>query len=93
MYIDGVEKWEKSSEDNKTRKTITVYKAENGYVVSHCVYNKPKDGENMDIIKDREDTKLYISKTNPLEGMDKAEEKFKINIETPAKEGEIIIED
>lgn len=94
MYIDGVDKWEKSTETNLVRKTTSVFKAENGFVVHISSYAKPQPNEKgVCCESSSEKCKLYISKTNPLEGLDKVEEKFKINTNLPAKEGEIIIED
>ena len=89
MYIDGVDKWEKVIETNTMRKTTSVYKAENGYIIHICAYDK-RESDKLSY-EDRNKVRLYISKTNPLAGLDKVEDKIKISL--PLMDGEIEVDD
>lgn len=65
-------RWSKSIEVNGITKSLTVREVENGFIVEQCTYgrdNTKKNSEYMD------ESKTYITKTNPLEGKEVDEDK------------------
>ena len=69
IYIEPIEKWEKSEEADGVKKTKTVAKVENGYIIITAKSGKRprKDGEGDEYY---DESKAFISKDNPLEEMD-----------------------
>ena len=66
-------KWEKSESADGITKRISVEQVENGYIVTMEKYGKALDDE--DDSKYTNDCKKYISKKNPLKGMEPKTEK------------------
>jgi len=65
-------RWSKSIEINGITKSLTVREVENGFIVEQTTYGRDstkKDSEYMD------DSRTYVTKTNPLEGKEADEEK------------------
>lgn len=63
-------RWEKSESVNGMTKRVCVEQVENGYIITMEKYGSEGDSE-----KYTSDCKKYISKKNPLEGMEpKSEE-------------------
>ena len=66
-------RWEKSETANGMTKRVCVEQVENGYIVTMEKYGKALDED--DDSKYTNDCKKYISKKNPLEGMEPKTEK------------------
>lgn len=65
-------RWSKSIEVNGITKSLTVREVENGFIVEQCTYGRDttkKDSEYID------ESKTYVTKTNPLEGKEADEDK------------------
>ncbi len=68
IYIDPIEKWEKTEEVDGVKKSKTVAKVENGYIIvtSKSGRRPREDGDGDEYY---EESKAFISKDNPLEEM------------------------
>ena len=67
IYIDPIEKWEKSSESDGITKTKTVGKVENGFIIVTRTSGNRGEGEDKEYF---DESKAFISETNPFEEMD-----------------------
>ena len=71
---DNKKRWEKSETADGITKRVSVEQVENGYIVTMEKYGRASIDEDDDS-KYTNDCKKYISKKNPLEGMEPKTEK------------------
>ena len=64
VYIEPLEKWEKSKEVDGITETKTVAKVENGYIIVKRTSGNIGEGEDAEY---KDESKTYISFDNPLE--------------------------
>jgi len=70
VYIEPKEKWEKSKELNGITESLVVAKVENGYIIVKRSYGNAKSPVEGGEGEYKDESKTYISETNPLESED-----------------------